>query len=254
MFALSGMSCENYTNTLNGWAANVNTPDGVDFRFQTNMVYGDPSSLNGRTILMTASSATPILTVGSTTLYGRGWIGNSGATVSNFFGDNVSSCAGTIITVMEILPVTFGNINAIIKDGQLQLNFSTLTETNNNRFEIEASKDGNNFVKIGELKTKAENGNSTAEINYSFSKEVAGVSGLLGISMFALAIGFMKRKKLSYVFIACGLLILFAGAACNKKENPLQTEKDGKIFIRIKQIDTDGNYQYSKIVQATPIP
>jgi hypothetical protein len=121
-------------------------------------------------------------------------------------------------------------------------------------FEIEASKDGKNFVKIGELKTKADGGNSTAEINYSFSKEVAGVSGLLGISFFALAIGFMKRKKLSYLFIACGLFLLFAGAACNKKENPLQTEKDGKIFIRIKQIDTDGNYQYSKIVQATPIP
>jgi surface protein len=30
MFANSGMSCENYTNTLNGWAANPNTKTGVD--------------------------------------------------------------------------------------------------------------------------------------------------------------------------------------------------------------------------------
>jgi hypothetical protein len=104
------------------------------------------------------------------------------------------------------------------------------------------------------MRTKAKNRNSTAEIKYSLSKDIAGVSGLLGISLFALAIGFTRRKKIGLLLIAYSLLLIAFSTACNKKESSLHTEKDGKIFIRIKQIDTNGDFQYSKIVQATPIP
>jgi surface protein len=252
MFQYSSMSCKNYTLTLNGWSLKtyVLRPQ---FGSQTGMVYADGSF--GRTILSTSVGSN--INTPDGIFPSRGWNPVSGdvaastivlpdARYPNVTAQDLTDCAAAPL----ILPVTFGNISAIIKDGQLQLSWSTLTETNVDHFEIQASKDGNNFVKIGEIKTKADGGNSTAALNYSFSKEVVGISGLLGISMFALAIGFMKRKKLSYLFIAGGLLFLFAGAACNKKETSLETNKDSKIFIRIKQIDTNSDFQYSKIVQA----
>jgi hypothetical protein len=162
-----------------------------------------------------------------------------------------SSAPNSNVTNGLALPIIFGDITSIIKNEQLQLNWSTLMENNVDRFEIEASRDGKNFTKIGEVKTKAVNGNSDAEINYSFSKDVTSISSLLGISMLALSIGFFKRrKKIMGLLIVCGILFLFADEGCKKAETPFETTKDGKIFIRIKQIDTNGDYHYSKIIQA----
>jgi hypothetical protein len=148
-----------------------------------------------------------------------------------------------------ILSAKFGHVDALNKNGQLQINWSTLSETNVDHFDVEASADGNSFAKIGEVKTQAQDGNSNAEIDYSFSKTAASASGLLGISMFALAFGFTKRRRIGLSLIACGML-LFAAVACSKKEAPLDTAKGTKIFVRIKQIDTNGGVQYSKVIQA----
>ena len=40
MFASSGMSCDNYSNTLKGWAESSHTPSNVNFATQTGMTYG----------------------------------------------------------------------------------------------------------------------------------------------------------------------------------------------------------------------
>ena len=53
------------------------------------------------------------------------------------------------ITIDPNLPVTFGDVNATVASGSLQVSWSTLTEINNSYFEVEASKDGNTFTKIG---------------------------------------------------------------------------------------------------------
>jgi surface protein len=219
----SGMSCVNYSKTLIGWAANNPTVMNV----------------NLGTILLSYINQSSVIAARDQ-LISQGWI------FSNDYISTEPECTNADLG----LPVTFGNLTAIFKDGQLFINWSTLTEVNNDRFEIEISTDGKTFTKIGELKTKAENGNSNMELHYNFSKTMSGVSGLLGLSMFALAIGLVKRKKLATVLAIGGLCLLFAGAACNKKEIPLQTGKEGKIFVRIKQINTDGSFEYSKVVQA----
>src|SRR5690606_13813905 len=53
------------------------------------------------------------------------------------------------------LPVNFGDITAVFKDGRLQVNWSTITEINNSHFEIEASVDGKTFSKLGEVNSLA---------------------------------------------------------------------------------------------------
>jgi surface protein len=225
MLENSGMSCVNYSKTLMGWAANNPAVNDVVLG-AAGMIYIDQSDV----------------IAARNQLIAQGWKIN---------GDAMAAATDVDCSAASLdLPVTFGNITAILKDGQLLINWSTLTERNNDRFEIEVSTDGKTFTKIGAVQTKAENGNSTATIDYSFHKEISGVSGLLGISLFVLAIGFSKRKRITKWFVIVGLCLLFVELSCNKKEMPLQTEKGGKVFVRIKQINQDGSFEYSKVVQA----
>ena len=66
------------------------------------------------------------------------------------------------------LPVTFGGFNAGIRNKAVLCDWTTLTENNNDGFDIEKSIDGRNFSRIGFIKSKAINGNSTAPLQYQF--------------------------------------------------------------------------------------
>lgn len=63
-----------------------------------------------------------------------------------------------------ILPITLLNFQYMSP----LLTWSTATEENSDRFEIEESDDGINWTKIGEVKSKAPNGNSTTQLNYDY--------------------------------------------------------------------------------------
>jgi hypothetical protein len=158
----------------------------------------------------------------------------------------------------DILPVNFGSVNASLNNKLLTVNWSTLTETNNNGFDVEASADGNHFTKINSemIKSKAADGNATAVTNYSFTKDATGLSSLLAAATlaFAFAIGFAKRKRKWQILVVGVVFGMFAlGIACNKNNDKAISGKENKLFIRIKQIDKDGGATYSKIVQAVNV-
>jgi hypothetical protein len=76
------------------------------------------------------------------------------------------------------LPVTLINF-AGQRDGKSNiLTWATATEINNKGFELERSADGTKFSSIGFIATKAEGGNSTSSIDYSFTdnKTLAGTN------------------------------------------------------------------------------
>ncbi|MFN3405605.1 MAG: T9SS type A sorting domain-containing protein [Cytophagaceae bacterium] len=64
-----------------------------------------------------------------------------------------------------ILPVNLINFNGKLKDGLVELNWSTASEKNNDYFEILKSSDGVNFTSIGTVKG---NGNSNHKISYQY--------------------------------------------------------------------------------------
>ncbi len=66
------------------------------------------------------------------------------------------------------LPVTFGSFHAGIRNKSVMCEWTTVTEANNNGFEIEKSIDGINFSRLGFINSKATNGNSTAPLQYQF--------------------------------------------------------------------------------------
>ncbi|MGZ4058614.1 MAG: T9SS type A sorting domain-containing protein, partial [Bacteroidia bacterium] len=62
------------------------------------------------------------------------------------------------------LPIELLNFNAIMNNGKVDLNWTTATESNNNYFTIEKSKDGVDFETVTEIRAA---GNSTATIDYT---------------------------------------------------------------------------------------
>ena len=94
----------------------------------------------------------------------------------------------------EVLPVELISFTASIDPTGVNLNWSTASELNNDKFEIQKKTDSGEFIAIGFVKGQ---GTSTQKNNYSF----------------------------------------------------LDKDTDsGKYYYRLKQIDFDGNYEYSKVV------
>ncbi|HSK12040.1 MAG TPA: T9SS type A sorting domain-containing protein, partial [Phnomibacter sp.] len=70
-----------------------------------------------------------------------------------------------LFTTDIILPVQMGSFKGMIVQGKAKLIWQTQTETNSQGFEIERSKDGRNFNRIGFVPSR---GNSTVRENYEF--------------------------------------------------------------------------------------
>jgi hypothetical protein len=165
---------------------------------------------------------------------------------------NTSNPTTIRIIANGTLPVDFGAVSAVFVNGQLVVNWSTLSESGNSHFDIEISKDGTNFTKIGSVDSKADkNGNSDAPIDYDFSINLQNGNTLLGIALFSIAfiaLLFSRKNKWLYTVVLVGGLSIFGASSCSK-DDAAGVEDTGKAFVRIKQVDKDGKFTYSKPVQ-----
>jgi Secretion system C-terminal sorting domain len=66
------------------------------------------------------------------------------------------------------LPVSFSDIRGAITGSTNTIYWTTATEYNNQKFVIERSTDGSNFINIGDVATRAVNGNSSTALSYNF--------------------------------------------------------------------------------------
>lgn len=178
--------------------------------------------------------------------------GNNGAVPDNstditggprIVGDAVDLGAYEYTTV---LPVNFSQVFAYIQNNSLYINWRTTTETNNDHFDIEASTDGLSFYKIGTVLSKASEGNSAMELDYAFSASAASLLAAPAVLLLVLA-GFKKhRNKWAMALVLASLLLVIS---CTK--NDAATDTNAKaLFIRIKQVDKNGQFEYSKTVRA----
>ncbi|WP_300600727.1 hypothetical protein [Niabella sp.] len=178
-----------------------------------------------------------------------------GAQTTSFFyavnGTNVRSAdAKYTINFSLPLPVTFGSFAASFKNGALMVNWATETEVNNDHFEIEASADGTHFTTIGSVKSLAPDGNSKDAIQYQFSRDISSNMTALGLGVLVLGgLGFCfrRRNRMPFVLlIAVGLATTIGGC----KKTGAQAADDGKLYIRVVQVDKDNTRSYSKVVMA----
>lgn len=191
IFDDSGLDCNRYGLILRGWANNENPPFGLSLG-AANLKYGSDYS-DDRDIL------------------------------ADYYEWTITD-AGEL-TNCQPLAAVFGGLNAYLENGKLFVNWATLSEKNNHRFEIEASNDGKNFIKIGEIISKAKDGNSSENISYDFSTSANGL-GLAGFAIFGLAVGagLLRRKRLMIALMAASIMVL--GYACTKSDKEAVPQSD----------------------------
>jgi hypothetical protein len=68
---------------------------------------------------------------------------------------------------MNVLPIGLLNFTATPDNTQVNLQWTTATESNNSYFTVERSQDGNTFDSITRVETQAPGGNSSSPLNYS---------------------------------------------------------------------------------------
>lgn len=216
MLSGSGMDCSNYSTTLVGWANSPNTPSFITLD-ATGLFYNSTAQAAHNYLVNT-----------------KGWTIN---------GDFYFADCG-------VMPVTFGTITATLKNKELLVTWSTLQEINNDHFEIEASEDGKNFKAVATIKTQAKEGNSDTQLNYEWStglNSMATVLGFPALIAFFIAGFYKRRKSQSTAFIV--LIVCSLAFSCSKMDIQPDPDRSNNLYIRIKQVDKDGTYEYSKTVK-----
>ncbi|WP_199118073.1 hypothetical protein [Pedobacter sp. ASV28] len=150
------------------------------------------------------------------------------------------------------LPVSFGEVDATVGAGRLQVDWTTHSETNNERFVVQASANGTDWQDLGIVVSKAEGGRSLGLLAYSFATKWDGMA-LAGFGLLGLLLLPTTRNRL----LRLGMLVLMVSVvvSCAK-------EKDGAaglervvsatkpVYVRVAQIDRNGSTSYSQMVVA----
>ncbi|AII53310.1 hypothetical protein N008_15150 [Hymenobacter sp. APR13] len=138
-----------------------------------NNIYGNGSNLNGNFVVFASSATTAVIT------------GLNPGTQYYFFGfeynnDQVGGAENyktpnLPITVQLPLPVELKSFTAQLRNGQVNLNWVTASERNNQGFEVQRSQDGREFSTI---LFKKGNGTTSARSNYDAvdARPLAGLS------------------------------------------------------------------------------
>lgn len=217
---------DNFTGSVNGCA--FNSTGAMYITTSSGLYYLDPASI---AVPSTGYKTINAMLVSSQTNY-------------TDLGTNVFPSTTS-------LPVVFTDINGKILNNQLLVNWSTSTEKNNVGFEIEISKDGKNFIKAGQVNSKAISGNSNTAINYNFSININSTGTLLGISLFSLAFFMLlinRKNKLVLLLLLFSATSIFTYSCTKSTAEQIDVNNDNKLFVRIKQIDKDNHFQYSRTI------
>jgi len=153
-----------------------------------------------------------------------------------------------LTTISTSLGVIMGPITAAIKNNTLFVNFSSLSEKDNDRFIIEGSTDGVQFKEIGLLKSAVINSGTPVQYRFSLDMDKMSLAGAGCLSMFIIALLICQNnRKLFAIAAVWGVMIL---VSCKKNSNEITTSSSGDWYIRITQVDIDGTKTHSKIVKA----
>ncbi|MBC6989192.1 T9SS type A sorting domain-containing protein [Hymenobacter sp. BT491] len=131
--------------------------NGTAYQASANAVYADPT----RTTAARLVSPTTAAATGANTTYE-----NVVATAVPGVNYAATSSTGEDVTIVKPLPVELKQFNATAVRQDGLLTWSTATEVNSDRFEIERSLDGKTFEKIGSVKGQ---GNSTHATEYRYT-------------------------------------------------------------------------------------
>ncbi len=151
----------------------------------------------------------------------------------------------------KVLPVTLTSFTAKSDEiNKIVVNWSTSSEANNSYFEVLISKDGHNFVKIGQVQGV---GNSNTTQHYQFViHNIASITltGSLPFLLFLLIPSVRNRKLRVYFYVFFAFMII--SCAKNKDQENLTELK--KYYINLQQVDNDGKTtNYGTFIQRVTV-
>lgn len=232
--------------TLYGW---IDWNDDGEFQLSERAAVSVGTGSNNNIVSLTWNNITLGGAVGSPGVYARFRLSTDIAAAMPTGAASDGEVEDYFIAFNNVLPVVLRSFDAFLREGQLIVNWETLYEVNNSRFEIEASADGRLFKKIGEVKTKAVSGNSDSILKYDFMSLYNAAGGLMSLSIAFFscmsAVVFMRRKI--YLFLFPLLVFVFICCGCSKESLTEISEPD--IYLRIAQVDLDGKVHYSKVIK-----
>ena len=148
------------------------------------------------------------------------------------------------------LPVNLGFMNAKVVDGMLVLKWSIVHEVNDDHFDIEVSKDGVEFIKIGTVPTKPLNGNASSVVEYNFKAHLDVSMTFAGAALFLasliLLVFYKKNRWLlagSMCISACLVVISYG------KPDSRFIGDNGNLYARLTQVDKNGEQMSPKVVR-----
>jgi hypothetical protein len=171
--------------------------------------------------------------------------------------DNISI---TKLSNNGTLPVSFNGLSAQLSGSNVNVNWTTVSETNNDHFEIEASTDGKTFKTVKSVKSK--NGNSSTVQEYHETVAITDFAAVLALPLLLGFVGFssFSRRKKAALFMLGLFAIGSTFVACQKDGGDINSDKaqlsnsiisgQKPVYIRIKQVDNNGEFTYSDVVVA----
>ncbi|MGG9962712.1 T9SS type A sorting domain-containing protein [Ferruginibacter sp. SUN106] len=127
-------------------------------------VYGNGNNTN-------SGFSVAVLTDGNTDFMSINTATNTVSTITQEDNNTTWPGAGTsyIINGAILLPVSIVNFSGYKDGNRNQLQWTTATENNNLGFELQRSADGITYTAIGFVNSLAQGGNSSRELNYTFT-------------------------------------------------------------------------------------
>jgi hypothetical protein len=109
---------------------------------------------------------------------------------------------------------------------------------------------------MDKIPSLAANGISATPLSYIFQrdlkKDAGAMNGIFAVFIALLILLRIKKNKIIRASGVMGLVVMMIVLACNKKEMPaMKTTDEGKLFIRIVQVDKNGAKNVSKVIQVT---
>ncbi|GGK77099.1 hypothetical protein GCM10011405_26110 [Rufibacter glacialis] len=124
------------------------------------------------------------------------------------------------------LPVTLTSFTGVSRGGAIVLNWTTASEKDNDRFEIERSTNGKDFVKVGQVKG---NGTSSATVDYTYTDR----SSASGTVYYRLRqVDFNNAFEYSKVISVSHVAAAGSAATVSVYPNPVT---DGRVTLRFNE-------------------
>lgn len=158
-------------------------------------------------------------------------------------------------TYVAPLPVGLGTVLASSKANTVHVKWTTFSEQNNDRFEVQAPVDGKTFVTLGTVSSKAVNGNSSQVLNYDFSADLTQQKTLTGmalLSILGIPLLVIRRKHIKSGAILSLICLSLLVISCQKNKDELKQPDKKDLFIRVVSLDKDGGQHLSSVVLAVP--